>query len=421
VRKQALAALWIAAGLYPAASQAQTFTGFPPAVPPLTGAEQVPADTGVSPPSVRITTTQLGQFVNSLNPSGNWLIAGDASQNLWQRGTTGPVSSGTVLFGPDRWAYWSGSAATPIQVSEDTTPIVTLPGFKAAYKMQRQAGSTGTDMMCMAQEISSANSVPLQGQFVEMDFYVFGGANLSATNVGIYIVAGTGTDEGVGALAAGFSGGAGWTGQSRVVGALFSPLFIGRVTQPAVVGLVPTTATELAVVLCMTPNGTAGTNDWMDFSGIQLRTAPVLASFASKFTAYTAWSLPTPPFVWRLGVQEAALQEAYYWRINEGPGFDTVQGGCRSVAPSLLVSDCFIQFPVLMRQAPTMTYTVGFETDADTGGDENCTGLGTASWSSVVTNRGVTVSCTAAANVKAASFLYEHGGAGMIAADAELH
>ena len=421
MRLKTLTALWIVAGLCPATIQAQTFTGFPPATVPLTGNEGVPADTGTSPPSELIRTNQLAQFVLGLDPGQNWLIGGDASQNLWQRGTTGPTATTTVVFGPDRWAYWSTSA-TPMVVSQDQTSTATLPGFGSAFRMQRQAGSTGTDMMCMAQEINSANAVALQGQYVDLDFYVLGGANLSAVGVGIFIVVGTGVNEGVTKLAYGFNrgggGSVGWTGQQSMVRASYSPLYIGRVTQPAVVAQMTPSETEAAVVICMTPTGTAGTYDFMDFSGIQLRQAPGLESFARVYTAYNAWELPTPPFAWRPSGLEALMQYGYYWQLNEGPGLDVVAAGCTSV--TALRADCFMQFPMTMIQVPTMSYHAGFATDANSGGREPCTGLATTP-GMVATNRGVTVGCGAGANVKSSDFLYENGGAGMIAADAEFH
>jgi len=418
VRKQALA---LAAFVNTWAASAQVFTGLPPVQPPLTGAEQLPADTGVSPPSVRITTQQLGQYGVTLDPQQNWLIAGDASQNLFQRGVNGPVATTNVMFGPDRWAYWSG-AVTPMTVGQDLTAIATVPGFSAAYKMQRQVASAGTDLMCMAQEISTANSRMLQGQVVDLDFYVFGGANLSASQVGMYIITGTGTDEGVQSLAFGFNGGGGgsvgWTGQRRVVGAQYSPLFIGRATRPAVVGLVPTSATEVGVVICMAPNGTAGAGDFMDFSGIQLRMAPGLAPFVSQFTAYAAALLPSPNFVWRLGNQETLLQEAYYWQRNEGAGLDVIGGPCLSQIS--LRADCFLQFPVPMGKVPTVTFSPGFATDANSGGITPCTGLAMTP-GMVTTQLGMTIGCATGVNVKTATFLYENGGSGMIKVDGELN
>jgi hypothetical protein len=401
---------------------AQVFTGFPPATVPLSGNEQVPADTGGSPPSVRITSRQLGQYLLGYDPQRNWLIAGDASQNLWQRGTTGAVSSGLVVFGPDRWAYW-GTSATAMQVSQDLTSAAVLPGFGAAYRMQRVAGSTGTDMLCMGQEVSSVNSVMLQGQFVSLDFDVLGGADLSASQVGIYIMTGTGVDEGMQKLAFGFNGGGGgsvgWTGQNRVVGALYSPLVVGGMRQPAVVGWMPTNETEVGVLLCMTPTGTAGTYDFLDFSAIQLRMASALAPFASLYSAYEAAALPTPPFVWRPNTLETFLQYAYYWQETENAGTSVVGSSCR-VGSANNQADCFMLFPVPLNRVPDMSFVTGFSVDTSTSLTQPCTGLGlTPGISASVT--GATIRCTATSNVKAASFLYNGAGAGVIRADAELN
>ena len=411
----ALAVLWNTCAL------AQVFQGFPPAQPPLSGNEQIPADTGANPPSEVISTGQLAQFVTSFDPGQNWLIAGDAGQNLWQRGVTGPVATTSVLFGPDRWAYWSGTS-TPMVVSKDLTAGVTPPGFNAAYKMQRQSGATGVSPLCLTQELSSTNSVSLQGKFVELDFNVFGGPNVSSPLVRIFVVVGTGVNEGVGKLAFGLNGGGGgsvgWTGQANVVSANFSPIAAGALVHPAVVGRLPINETEVGVALCAFPSGTAGAGDYLDFSGVQMRLAPALASFASAVTAYAAQALQVPPFIWRLGNQEALLQQAYYWQRNEGAGLDVIGPNCRSV--TALRADCFLLFPVPMGQTPSMAFVPGFATDANSGGLEACTGLA-VSPGMVATVLGVTIGCAAGSNVKAASFLYENGGSGVISADAELH
>lgn len=412
MRKQALvAALWTFAELCSANGHCQIFQGLPPAVPPLTGNEQVPADTGSSPPSVRITTSQLGSFVLGSEPGQNWLIAGDATQNLWQRGVTGPTSTGTVVWGPDRWAYWS-VGGTPMVVSKGS----------AAYRMQRVAGTSLVGDMCFTQVISSQNSEMLQGQYVVLNFTVFGGVNLSATGIGIYIVTGTGFDEGVSKLAFGFNGGgggsSGWAGQSEVVGAVYTPLIVSGAVRPAVVGKMPVGENEAAVVLCVTPSGTAGGSDYVEFSQVQLRQAPILAPFASPTVAYNSPVLPAPPFAWRLENQEAFLQYSYYWQLTEGVGLDVIGGSCAELAGST-EADCAVLFPMQLRKVPTMSYTAGFATDANSGGQTPCTSLGTKT-GAVASRNAVLVACGAAVNVKSASFLYEHGGSGMIKADAEL-
>jgi hypothetical protein len=413
-----IAALWTLAEL--CSAKGQVFTGFPPAVPPLTGQEQIPADTGASPPSEVIRLNSLAQFVTSFDPGQNWLIAGDAGQNLFQRGTAGPYITTGVQFGPDRWAYWS-AGSTPVSVGQDLTAGVELPGFAVAYRMQRQVGAVGVDQVCVMQEISSQNSGALQGKVVELDFGVSLGSDFSGAGLTVMVVVGTGVNEGVGKLAFGVNGGGGgtssWTGQTSIVAANFSPL-LGVVAHPVVVGLIPTATEEVGVGVCYVPSGTAGANDFVDLSGLQLRIAPAMVSYASGSVVYDASQVVTPSFTWRLGNQEAFLQYAYYWRLNEGPGLDVVGGNCTS--STALRADCFLQFPVLMNQVPTMSYHVGFATDANSGGQEVCTGLASTP-GMVGTVRGITVGCSAGSNVKAATFLYENGGAGVISADAEWY
>src|ERR1700733_8929414 len=65
-----------------------------PTTIPLTGNELLPADTqltnGQNPASEAISTQQLAAYASNGLPSrGNALIGGDATTNLWQRGTTG--------------------------------------------------------------------------------------------------------------------------------------------------------------------------------------------------------------------------------------------------------------------------------------------------------------------------------------------
>src|ERR1700685_2854114 len=151
------------------------------------------------------------------NPE-NWLIGGDATTNLFQRGTTGSSVTTTITYGgPDRWAYWSGTS-TAMTVSQDTTAAELRPGYKAAFKMARTSGQTGVVQMCMMQEVESVNSYGFQGSTAEVDFEAITGANFSAAsgNMTVYYITGTGTDQGVSTAAFNLNAGGGgsslWTG-----------------------------------------------------------------------------------------------------------------------------------------------------------------------------------------------------------------
>ena len=73
--------------------------------------------------SVYAPAPMLGNYSVSLpgNNPENALIGGDATTNLFQRGTTGSSVTTTITYGgPDRWAYWSGTN-TAMTVSRDST------------------------------------------------------------------------------------------------------------------------------------------------------------------------------------------------------------------------------------------------------------------------------------------------------------
>jgi len=405
---------------------------------PLTGNETIPADTqlsgGQSPQSEAILTRQLAQFGSS-QLTGNVLIGGDAGTNLWQRATTGASQTTTVAYGgPDRWAYWSGTN-TAVTVSRSNTAAALPVGYQQSFRMQRTAAQTGVVQVCMAQEVESANALQLAGQTVELDFHAFTGANFSAASqqMKAYIIYGTGTDEGMTNMAFGLNGGGGgatgWTGQTNI-GETIGLQAVSTLGKYAAVAKIPATATEVGVALCYTPVGTAGTTDALYFSGIQLvpnanLTSVALSASGNGFscdnTANT--QLQCSAFQRRSQALESLLQYRYYYQISEGA---TVldRGVCRS--RSVTTCSWNIQFPTVMRIAPTVTYTAGFAVETTVGG-------GTLNACSALANdatvTGATPSTTnayalcTATTVPAAGTVdqvYDNNGSGAVKATAEL-
>src|SRR5215469_12705164 len=192
----------------------------------------------------------------SIPLAGNAIIGGDATTNLFQRGTTGSsVTTTTTYGGPDRLFYWSGTN-TAMTVSRDSTAADLPPGggYQYAFKMARTSGQTGVVQVCMGQEIESINAYQFQGATAELDFHAFTGANFSGVSSSVYslkayIIYGTGTDEGAAKMAfglnAGGGGGSGWTGQANATAAVVTLPGISASGRYAAVASVPTTATEL--------------------------------------------------------------------------------------------------------------------------------------------------------------------------------
>lgn len=245
---------------------------------PLTGNEQVPADTelsgGQSPQSEAITVAQLGGYDLSQASRGNALAGGDATTNTFVHGTTGSTVNTTATYGgPTDWFYWSGTS-TNMTVSQDSTAADVPAGYLDSFKMARTSGQTGVVQVCMGQEVESVASYQFQGAVAELDFHARAGANFSgaSSNMTAYIIYGTAADEGSSKMAFGLNGGGGgnaaWTGQANATAAVIPiSTTLGRY---AAIASIPTTAKELGVALCWTPVGTAGTNDYISFAGIQL-------------------------------------------------------------------------------------------------------------------------------------------------------
>ncbi len=412
-----------------------------PTTLPLTGNETIPMDTnlpsGLNPASEIVSVNNLLNS-SALSPT-NLLIGGDAANNLFQRATTGSSVTTTLTYGgPDRWAYWSGTN-TAMTVSQDTTAGDLSTGFPVAFKMARTAAQTGVVQMCMAQEVETAlvKASGIAGSTAELSFSAVTGANFSPTaaNMTAYIITGTGTNQGLAGsnsmafgLNAGGGGSGGWTGQANATAAVISLGGVSTAGRYAAVAAIPAATTEIGVALCWTPVGTAGTNDYVAFSGIQLKRNPQQSALASATVGYSCASgIQCSHFERRPYPIEAELQFRYFYKVTEGAAI-TQRAPCAAI--DVTHTNCIFFTPTTMRQAPVFSgdggFTAGFATPTTTSQATlgNCTALALAVTvtNAVASPNSFIVTCTAgtvpAAGV--ASFLYDNNGAGVIKASAEL-
>ena len=354
--------------------------------------------------NVYASTLQIGGALLGQASKLNILIGGDAEQNLFQRGTTGASVTTTITYGgPDRWAYWSGTN-TAMTVSKDTT-AADLPAnaYAAGFKMARTSGQTGVIPVCMTQEVETTNSVMFQNATAELDFYATAGSNFSAASNALtaYIITGTGTDEGVSKMAFAFNAGGGgsstWAGQATTVADVAT--ISTTPTRFAAVGVIPTGTTEIGVVFCYTPVGTAGTNDYVALSGLQLTRNASLTSIAAQTTAVDCSTINCSSYDRRLQGTETSLEQRYYYRITDS-GANTVPVTlCQATTAAAVV--CPIQFPTTMRAAPTATAsaTTAFGDTATAGAPTACTAFAVVA-SSTSTQAGK-VTCTTGATTTA--------------------
>jgi hypothetical protein len=353
IRRALLPAVGIvtAALLIGSAFAAGVFTpGLPNPTGPLTGIEEIPADTnlpsGQNPQSEAISTQQLIGFAGQVsNTAGfrNALING--AMNIWQRGV-GPSAdiANTLTYQADRW--WNlGGASSAIDVTKETGAADVTATYVASLRFQRKATNADVVKICTGQVLETVDSSRFQGRTAEFSFWALAGANFSAAASALQVTVATGT--GVDGSAANFAAGT-WTGYANAVQAAtpITATWNRYVAQVAI----PVTAVQVGVSLCYTPVGTAGTNDWFEFTGAQL--AVNQAGTPGYLGPASAASLMS--YEHRPAAAELMMAQRYEQNIAE-PAAGIV------VAPSgqgASTTTCTITIPLAnpMRAAPTVTF-----------------------------------------------------------------
>jgi hypothetical protein len=281
--------------------------------------------------SSNVTTTDLlstgnAAFTNTISAPNtfgfkNRLING--AMQTWQRGTSSTTTTSGWNFLSDRWAiYCAGASATWGQ----NTSVPT--GFQYSLKMQRTAAQTYTNLLYAAQIIETRNCLDLAGQTVTFSFWAKAGANFSAAsnNINVYLATGTGTDEGLAAF-----GGGTWTGFSAPVNQ--TQAITTTWTKYSYTVTLGSTVSELGVQVSFTPVGTAGADDALYITGLQVEKGSQATSF--DYRPYGT---------------ELALCQRY------GLGLTAASSGLGSgiwYANTAAIHQ--IQLPVTMRASPTLT------------------------------------------------------------------
>ena len=198
------------------------------------------------------TAAMSSSFKRNHLINGNMLVA--------QRGTSGALQNNSSIYPSiDRFvAYYNiaGGAGTFSQVASGLT------GFQYAAKLQRTSGNTVTSSYAFGQACETLNSVDLQGKSITLSFYAKAGANLTQP-ININIYTGTGTDQSFSNM----TGGA-WTGESTIVSTSTS-ITTGWV-QYSYTGTVSSTATQIGVLVYWNASGTAGADESLYVTGMQL-------------------------------------------------------------------------------------------------------------------------------------------------------
>ncbi len=198
----------------------------------------------------------------------NKIINGNMS--IWQRGTTfSSIASGA--YSADRW-YYGNAAASNYTISRQLTNDTTnLPNIQYCARIQRTSGNTSTAGQYFANVFETVNSIPLVGKTVTLSYYARVGSNWSPTSFQANIVSGTGVDQGL------FAG----VGSTTVVNG--NPNLTTNWQRFTITGTVLSNQSQIAVFFTWNAIGTAGVNDYIEITGVQLEEGPTATSFEQRF------------------------------------------------------------------------------------------------------------------------------------------
>lgn len=249
----------------------------------------------------------------------------NGAMEIAQRATTatGAYTSVYVYASVDRWAVFSPNSSTTQAQSTDVPA-----GFRNSFRVQRPAGNTGTGPLLFAQAIESVNCYDLSGQPVTLSFWAKRGTNYSGGNLSFTVITGTVADQGIGLVGA-------WTGRQTPLTS--SASITTTWTRYTITGTFGSGVLEAGVEFSWAGTGTAGADDSVYITGVQLEAGP----FAT-------------PFERRSFGQELMLCQRYFYAL---PNTSNLANGMWGSLYTTNAGRVWVKFPVPMRATPVMSGT----------------------------------------------------------------
>jgi len=282
----------------------------------------------ISSGAITLTTQVTGTLPEANGGTGttvgycgfkNRIINGGMS--IWQRGTSFTVGASSYTYTADRFKTFSANTATT--VSRNTSVPA---GFQYSLQLQRPAANTGTSSLSSVQMIESSNCFDLAGQSITLSFWAKAGANYSGGNLTVQALSGTVADQGGDPYS--------WTGLSAFINT--TQAITTTWTRYSFTATVSASALEMASAIAFTPTGTAGADDSLYITGVQLERGSTATSF--DYRPYGT---------------ELALCQRYCFKYtvasSYGPYF--MAHGINTTAGRGL-----LKFPQTMRSSPSLTF-----------------------------------------------------------------
>lgn len=432
----AIGAAGLSVALITTSLAAGVFQGYPTAVPPLTGNEQIPADTGLTagqnPATELITTAQLGSYLSGVATGSfrNVIVGGDFGTNPWSRGTAPAAVTGqTGTYTADQWSAWAATAGS-ITVSKQTgaadIPSAAITGgganTLASMRLLHTTSDTNANQHCVAQLKEPVESARFIGNTAVLSFYAKAGSTFVADMSGsaLQVSIGTSTDNAATITMARFIAGtnvtvqnsAGYNGVTGTANTQTTTPITTTWTKYQVAAAIPATAVDIGVKICFTPlAGTAVATDWAEIANVQLEAS----------TATVANAVATP-FEYRPATVELVLAQRYLYIINELAA-GVVQSTVGTAQGTTTTCTTYLPFPVIMRAAPTYTNALSAATFKIVSASQAATVLGTPFSATLNANgvNGASINFTTTGmTAKDSCFLVGAGGTGQMLFTAEL-
>jgi hypothetical protein len=208
-----------------------------------------------------------------LKPNRNLCINGSGA--VAQRSTGSVALTSSMLYGSiDRFAALSTTA--PGTISRITTGLPTAATnnvvFTSGFRFGRNNASALTGTIAVSQALETINSTVAAGKQVTLSYWAKAGANYSSASslFNANVQTGTGTDQAVNA-------GGGWTGVAFPLAS--TPTITTSWAFYSVTGTVAPTATQLEILFSYVPTGTAGADDNVYITGVQLEIGSAPSEF----------------------------------------------------------------------------------------------------------------------------------------------
>ena len=307
----------------------------------VTGITSLTAGTGLSTTTAGgsggIVTTTGSLFYDPTQVGWGWrnrLINSGMVVSQWNGAsavTLGTFSAFTN-FTVDRWFGWLTTSGTGITAQQTS---VQSGGVNYVLQIQRASSSTTTSTTNLSQVLETNNVVDLQGKTVTLQFRAQAGGTFSGASgqINAAVITGNGANQSSASFVAGT-----WTSQTTI--GTLAPSLTTSVQFFTLTVTIPAGATQLGVQFSWAWTGTAGANDYVRITDVEV--------VPGTWTAPQV--VPERPPIW----QQLAMCQRYYWQWIPAATTTYVGSGVVTSSTNAFVT---IPLPQAMRIVPSAVFS----------------------------------------------------------------